>query len=648
MSLSDKEAWEQIRKELQSVGMTPRAFEKNRAFILQVLEKAISEGDLLAAFEPGSQSNESASESIEPESTAAITYARATLPQLRLDQPPVSIKAEENRQISKPVTSTPAKRSNRLSRLVYRLIASKDKFIQAAADGDLSSVMRSLDMNVDVDSHNWEGESALMKAAGNGHERIVEVLVAHGAARKACSGTKRDCNTALYNAAAKGYTRIIELILEGGGTSEWNREWLGYRPASPLAVAASSAQLDSVQVLMENGASVKTIDGNGESEALLRASAAGHANIVRCLLEKGARIDGSTSRGRTALSQAISYQQDTMVTLLLSKRASVNMRDEELCTYLHLALADELDADVKGSKQLAIVKALLEHGAGKIVNAFNAQQETPLFLAITRGASETARLLLEKWGDQNLLANDKRNTSALQHAVQRQSKSMVLMLLKNKAHPNERNGNEETPLFDAVKMNNIEIAQLLLQHGAYLDAQDKSGDTVLFFAVRERFFSMVSFLLSKGADPNLKNQQGISATHDAVMDDFTSTALIRLLLQNGADPNLKSNHGEPLIFHALRAPRCSHSNLDRLDGVFDLLLTSGADPNSTDRVGKTILVAAIRAGLYSIVEILLGHGADVNLRDKTTWTTPLVSSYMDTRTSETYRISSLLKRHGAI
>ncbi|KAJ5608744.1 hypothetical protein N7528_009311 [Penicillium herquei] len=225
LSLSDNEAWEKIRKELQDVGMTPRAFDKNRTFILQFLEQAISEGDLIPGFEPGSQLKEAGSESIEPGSTA-----------------------EKDREMTKLVTFTPTKRSNGLSRLVYRLTTSRNKFIQAAADGDLSLVMRSLDMNVDVDCHNEDGESALMRAASNGHEKIVEVLVAHGAAWKACSGEKKDCNTALCNAAAKGYTRVIELILEGGGLPDWCRGRLISisPPPSPLAVAASYGQIYAV------------------------------------------------------------------------------------------------------------------------------------------------------------------------------------------------------------------------------------------------------------------------------------------------------------------------------------------------------------------------------------------------------------------
>ncbi|KAJ5734975.1 uncharacterized protein N7483_000100 [Penicillium malachiteum] len=388
LSLTDKESWEQIRKKLQSVGLTPRAFDKNRAFILQILEQSIFEGDFVAAIEPGSQSKRSLNASIDSESTAALTLAPAMIPKSRVNQPPLPmpIKTERNRERPTPVTSKPAKRPNGLSRIVYRLATSRNKFIQAAADGDLPLVMRGLDMNVDVDYQNPDGDSVSIKAADNGHERIVEALVAHGAARRASIGTRLDCNAALCRAAAKGHVRIIELILEEGGMTEWcpELENSSSRPASPLYMAASSGQLSAVQVLLKKGASLETLHGNGESEALLTVSAHGFENIVRYLLEKGARIDGSTSEGKTALSYAITHQRDSIVALLLSKGASVDIKDKELRTYLYLALADKLDADVKGSKQLGIVKALLEYGAKATINAIDKQQETALLLAITQ------------------------------------------------------------------------------------------------------------------------------------------------------------------------------------------------------------------------------------------------------------------------
>ncbi|KAJ5724266.1 hypothetical protein N7488_002301 [Penicillium malachiteum] len=620
LSLSDDEAWEQIRKELQNVGMTPRAFDKNRTFILQTLEQAILEGDLLTTFESGSQSKQMANESIESESAAALTPDPAMIPQSRVNQPPR--RANRNDEISKPVTSTPAKRPNRLSRLVYKLTTSRNKFIQAAADGDLSLVMHHLNMDVDVHYHNMDGESALIKAAGNGHKNIVELLVAQGAPQRACSGTSLECNTALCRAAEKGHERIIELILEGGGMAEWCPESSEDRPASPLCVAASGGHLRAKQVLLDKGASVETLHGNGE---------------IRTMLEHGARatINAIDKNQETPLLLAITHGSSEAAKLLMEDGADVNKRVEDgMQPLLYAARIN----------RLAIVQILLEGRAD--VKSINSLGESALWEAVSKNNIRMAELLLKKGADPNLKTNDKNNI--LQLAVRRNSISMASILLKYKANPNQRNEKGETSLFDAVKKDNTGMVELLLQNEACIDTQDNVGDTVLFLSVRKRSFRMVSLLLRKGADPNLKNKEGFSSTYYATIEFSPDPRLIRLLLGNGADPHMKYS-GDPLIFHALRSEGWFFGLKDgsRDYSLFNILLNKGADSDATDRNGQTILIAAIHKGSYWIISLLLNHDADVSLQDKT-GSTPL-SVWKDAEMPESDKIciGSLLKDRGA-
>jgi len=46
LSADEKEAWRQLRKELQSVGITPALFNQHRELIVERLLKAIDDGDL--------------------------------------------------------------------------------------------------------------------------------------------------------------------------------------------------------------------------------------------------------------------------------------------------------------------------------------------------------------------------------------------------------------------------------------------------------------------------------------------------------------------------------------------------------------------------------------------------------------------------
>ncbi|KAJ5608743.1 hypothetical protein N7528_009310 [Penicillium herquei] len=275
------------------------------------------------------------------------------------------------------------------------------------------------------------------------------------------------------------------------------------------------------------------------------------------------------------------HSKEEPLALLLSEGASVNVKDTELCTYLHLALAEQLDADVKGSKQLVIVKALLRFGAKENINAIDEKGDTPLLLAITQGASETVKLLVE-----------------------------------NGADINKQVGNRVQPLLCAAKRGSTAIVRILLEGGADIKAPNVLGESALWEAVSNNNIRMTKLLLEKGANPNVRNYRG-----------------------------------ELVIFQALRTGSLINVKQSDTLGVFDLLLTSGANPNSTDFHGQTILIAAIHAGVYSIVEILLRHGADatgkLNVYGEA-WNTPL-SACMQARTSpaEIHNIRRLLKRYGA-
>ena len=79
------------------------------------------------------------------------------------------------------------------------------------------------------------------------------------------------------------------------------------------------------------------------------------ARVVDLLIERGAKIAGSTGReGLKQMEQAVLRGQGDIVTLLLDRGASADARTSSGSTLLH-------DAALKGHRDIAIV--LLEHGA---------------------------------------------------------------------------------------------------------------------------------------------------------------------------------------------------------------------------------------------------------------------------------------------
>lgn len=85
-------------------------------------------------------------------------------------------------------------------------------------------------------------------------------------------------------------------------------------------------------------AQVRRAERSPETDALLQASRAGHADVVRSLLAGGrADVNGRDDRGNTPLIEAARAGHDDVVQALLIARADVGAKNDEGQTALSLA-----------------------------------------------------------------------------------------------------------------------------------------------------------------------------------------------------------------------------------------------------------------------------------------------------------------------
>jgi len=115
----------------------------------------------------------------------------------------------------------------------------------------------------------------------------------------------------------------------------------------------------------------------------------------------------------------------------------------------------------------------------------------------------------------------------------------------------------------------------------------------------------ISAAISQGIDVNT-NIVGHTALFAAI--DGDQLPVVRMLLEAGADPQIKGegDWNQPAIFLALA--RAS-------DEIIQELLTSGIDINEFCDEMLTPLMVAIMSRDIETIQMLLEHGADVNLQD---------------------------------
>jgi uncharacterized protein len=161
----------------------------------------------------------------------------------------------------------------------------------------------------------------------------------------------------------------------------------------------------------------------------------------------------------------------------------------------------------------------------------------------------------------------------------------------------------------------------LIEAGAAPDKQDEGGVSLLRWCAYYGDVSAIRFLLSKGAQ-----LASLGPNFDLNAASFHGHwRLCRFLLEQGADPKAADGEtGET----ALHAALCTTDRVQH-DKVLQVLLSFGADPNAVTKngvetqgfmrdartKGEAPLHRAAAFGNESTIELLLRHGAKIDLRD---------------------------------
>jgi len=207
--------------------------------------------------------------------------------------------------------------------------------------------------------------------------------------------------------------------------------------------------------------------GCAHTTPLSAAAEQNNTAVIKELLNKGAKIDETNSGKWTAtpLYWAVHYCKYDAAELLLKKGANVNLADSFGMSPLQVAVCCK-DLDI------SLIEHLIEKGAdinyGTPSNALAKPFEgwTSLHYAISCGADEAARYLIDKGADVNAIADD-----------------------------------GTTPLILAAKNDSVFIAKFLLEKGADVNWRDMKKKSALSYAKApfSKKKKMIELLESAGA-----------------------------------------------------------------------------------------------------------------------------------------------------
>jgi ankyrin repeat protein len=156
------------------------------------------------------------------------------------------------------------------------------------------------------------GVSAIQLAVYYRHPEIAETFLAHGA------------RLSMAEACAMGKTEHVEALLkdDSGRANDWSPD--GF-PVLGLAVFFDHP--DAARMLIEAGADVNAAATNAQKVAIIHSAVASrNFEIVRLLIEKGARVNVVQERDFTPLHEAAGQGNRAMTELLIEAGADPSAR----------------------------------------------------------------------------------------------------------------------------------------------------------------------------------------------------------------------------------------------------------------------------------------------------------------------------------
>ena len=420
-----------------------------------------------------------------------------------------------------------------------------------------------------------QSDNAVVAAAKARDHNAVTDLVS---AQRDVNASQPDGATALHWASYWDALDTAQVLLEAGAEVNAANDY----GVTPLALACDNASAAMVTRLLQGGADPNAVRSTGETPVMTCART-GSLAAVEALLTAGAEPGGTESlRGQTALMWAAGEGHADVAGLLVARGANVRARTTGGYTALLIAAReDERD----------LARLLLDAGAD--VNATAPDGTTALLVATVRGHADLAILLLERGANPN---SAETGYTALHWAA-----GSWHTELTGRLRGIETGRDDEWRSMNEVRVGKVRLVEALLAHGADPQARLVKAPPQFGYASGRFRVSLV------GATPFLL------AAMDGNLD------VMRALAAAGADPAIgTAERTTPVMVAAGLGQVPAETRVQEQDSLaaVRLALALGADVNGANQVGRTALHGAAHIRSDAIVQLLVDHGAQINVADE--------------------------------
>jgi ankyrin repeat protein len=498
--------------------------------------------------------------------------------------------------------------------------AGTSEVADAVMRGDKAAVEKLVEQHADVNAPQADGATALHWAVFQSDKALVDLLLGAGANPKAAN---HDGSTPLWLACINGDAPVIAALLKAGADANEHLP-LG---RSPLMVASRTGNVDAMKVLLDHGADVNAKETLRGTTPLMWAADEGHAAAIQLLIEHGADIKARSDKAERGRGPALGKSNDPRKAVeALGKALAAGIPTPQLgavgTTSLVPVVPEKGGAARRGRA-----------AGGGAAGALDDDDAAAAFFG---------------FGGRRPAPKDGGGLTALTYAALADDVESVKALLAAGADINQVTDYGWSALLVATQNRYYKLGEFLLNHGADVNLANKGGWTPLYLATDNRniesgdypvrkpdmdHLDYIKLLLDKGANVNARMKDSTETRTvftNQWLDENGATAFLRasqsgdlvlmkLLLAHGADPKIDTAlHVTALQVAAgigwVEGITYEWSPANTLEAV-KMLLDLGLDPNVQSDTGRTALHGAAHKGRPDVVQVLVDHGARLDVRD---------------------------------
>lgn len=511
------------------------------------------------------------------------------------------------------------------------LTAGRSEVADALKAGDLAGARKLVEQHADVNAPQSDGATALDWAVYRSDKEMVDLLLGAGANARAAN---REGSTPLWLASINGEAAIIAALLKAGADANEHLP-LG---RTPLMAASRTGNVEAIQVLLDHGADVNARETLRGTTPLMWAADEGHAAAIQLLIQRGADFKARSDMTERGRGPALGKANDPRKQVAAQGRALAAGRA------LDLRDLSALRGDNNG---------IGGQGAGGIARGGRTRGgRAPNGRAtdgVDQGFDQNDDAAVAAFGFRGRPApKDGGALTPLVYAVRADDLDSVKVLLAAGADLNQVTGYGWSPLLVATQNRYYRLGAYLIDHGADVNLANQGGWTPLYLATDNRniesgdypvrkgdmdHLDFIKLLLDKGANVNARMKDSTETRTvftNQWLDENGATAFLRasqsgdlvlmkLLLAHGADPKIDTVlHVTALEVAAgvgwVEGITYEWSPEATLEAV-KMLLDLGLDVNAQADTGRTALHGAAHKGRTDVIQVLVDHGAKLDVRD---------------------------------